>query len=103
MVRRYLDSDQAPMAMLLLMDLRRGPEAEERVLFEALFERGIRGVGVLTKADKLVKSKRKIAKMHISKDLAEFSVPLFLFSSKTGEGKETLWRAIERTFQSSAG
>ena len=97
MVRAYLDSEASPAAMLVLMDLRRGPEEDEQLLFESLAETGIAGIGVLTKADKLAKSKRKVAAMAIRKRLSRYTVPLLLFSSKTGQGKDELWRAIERT------
>jgi GTP-binding protein len=79
--------------VVVIVDCRRGPEAEEVELLEWLGTIGVASLVVLTKADKLVKAKRLPAIKAVRKALALGSDPL-LFSAETGEGREALWRSI---------
>ena len=94
LVESYLATAGTLTAMLVLVDVRRGAEAEERSLIETLLSNDISPVVVLTKADKLAKSKRQLAAQKLGAEFARAHIPTILFSSKTGEGRERLWQEI---------
>lgn len=96
LIASYLDETVSLRAMLVLIDLRRGPEVEEWQLLEAMTDANIGAIAVLTKADKLAKSKRRLAASKIAKGFKDLSVRTVTFSSKTAEGKEALWKEITR-------
>ena len=82
-------------AVVILVDVRRGAEDEERELLEYLDSVGIAAQLVLTKSDKLPKARRKPAQLALSRDLALARAPL-LCSAKTGEGVPELWSFLSR-------
>jgi GTP-binding protein len=57
-VSGYVDRRESLGALLLLMDIRRQPADEERDLLSWVLERGVQPLVVLTKGDKLPKSRR---------------------------------------------
>ena len=77
--------------MIILVDVRRGIEAEEQELLNFLSHIGQQGLVVATKIDRLPVSKRKPALLALQK---ESGVRALGFSSVTGEGRDGLWRAI---------
>lgn len=81
--------------MVVLCDLRRGPEQEEINLVQWLQELAIPFKLVLTKSDKLSKSKRKPAAMAARKALGVPTSAPVIFSAKSGEGVEKLWRWVK--------
>ncbi len=96
LIASYLDETLSLKAMLVLIDLRRGPETEEWQLLQAMNDAEIGAIAVLTKADKLPKNKRRLAASKIAKGFKDISVKTVTFSSKTGEGKDALWKEITR-------
>jgi GTP-binding protein len=96
MVETYIASRANLKAVVLLMDIRRTPKAEEFNLMEWLRHHRIPMILVLTKADKLSKSQqnrqRKVAADILGVDGGDF----VLFSAKSGLGKKDLWELIER-------
>jgi GTP-binding protein len=87
-VERYLQSRQRLLAMLVLIDIRRGPEVEEELLVELLTRAGIAVIAVFTKADKLPKSQRRLAAEKLARGLGPGIHGAIAFSSKTGEGRQ---------------
>ena len=77
------------------MDIRRLPRPEEFTLVDWLNHYHIANIMVLTKADKLSKSKQNAQVGLISRALSVGSNDLILFSANTRQGKENLWRAIQ--------
>jgi GTP-binding protein len=100
MVSDYVDNRPSLLAMLLLIDIRRGPEEEESMLLEALAEFGIQAIVVLTKCDKLAKSKRRLEQEKLARALGGRARALVGHSSRTSEGREALWREMERCLAS---
>ncbi|MBN1947307.1 MAG: YihA family ribosome biogenesis GTP-binding protein [Bradymonadales bacterium] len=96
MVESYLGSRRGLVAMLVLVDLRRGPEPEEYQLLDLLRRFGIRAVVVFTKSDKLSKSARNLRFQQLAATMRDFAASTVLFSSKSGEGRENLWNIILR-------
>ncbi len=95
MVERYITGREVLRVVLVLIDARRGPEQEERELIEWLHSRSIPVQVVLTKADKLAKSKRKLVAMTCQREL-ELSREPIMTSAHNGEGLADLWRFLGR-------
>ena len=75
-VSHYIDSRPSLGIFLLLMDIRRDPGTEEKDLLEWLGPKQIQPFVVLTKADKLNKSRRLLAKKKFQQQLELTSPPL---------------------------
>ncbi len=97
MVEQYLSERPCLKAMVLLMDLRRTPKVEEFSLMDWLRHYRIPMLLVLTKADKLSKSKQNRQRILAAQTLGVAAEELILFSAKSGMGKHILWQEIERT------
>ena len=94
MIETYLSGRQTLKAVVVIMDIRRIPRQEELNLLGWLAHYSIAGIAVLTKTDKL--SKNKLAKQHhlIARALEKDKDDFILFSAKTRQGRDALWRAI---------
>jgi len=96
LVRQYLEKRGALRLVVLLVDARLPPQAQDLGMAELLEHLGLDYTVVATKADKIKPSE-------LSKNMAElrgaFGLPdgqgqPIAFSSVTGEGKRAMWRAI---------
>ncbi len=76
LINDYIEQREALRLMLILMDIRRGPQTEELDLYTWMGELGVTVLPVLTKADKLNTSKRKTAAAKIGKALGLGRPPL---------------------------
>lgn len=78
-----------------LVDLEVGPTADDKMMLNYLTQSGIPFVVVASKADKPNKTNRAKAleALRATPEIPE-SVSIIPFSSKTGEGKDDLWREI---------
>ena len=93
LIESYL-SDRASLAgVLLLIDIRRGPEEEELDFVPWLAERGTPIIVALTKGDKLPKNKRMLEVKRARKTLDLTRDP-YAVSTLDGEGLDPLWRAV---------
>lgn len=92
LVERYLDLREELACVLVLVDVRRGPEDEELGLLEYLAEAGIACGVVATKVDKLKRSARARAISAIRAAVGD--TPVLPTSSQTGEGVAELWRWV---------
>jgi len=95
MVETYLSRRPCLKAVVLLMDIRRTPRAEEAQFMEWLQHYRIPLILVLTKADKLSKTKNRKQQDLNAKTLGMSSEDLILFSTKTRLGVDSLWQRIE--------
>lgn len=95
MVEQYLKHRKSLKAVVLILDIRRIPNKEDLQLLSWLQHYDMQGILVLTKADKLTKNKRHQQIKKIAQELALTPEELVVFSSKSGEGRELLWRRIE--------
>ena len=98
LIEDYLSTRVTLRALVLLLDVRRGAEDEERELLE--FVRATKKTAsrppppiivVATKLDKLSMSARKPRVAEVAKNLGE---RVLGFSAETGEGRDQLWAAI---------
>ena len=99
MVERYISTRTSLAAVVLLMDLRRTPREEEFRLIEWVAHYRIPIVLVLTKADKLSKTKQKKQLQMAARTLDIPEEELLLFSAKSRLGKDALWQRIIQTVE----
>ncbi len=95
MIETYLSGRNTLKGVVVILDIRRTPREEEHNLIAWLAHYAIASILVLTKVDKL--SKTKLAKQlaAVARSLALDAADLILFSAKSRQGREDVWQAIE--------
>lgn len=93
LIEEYLAKRETLAGVLLLVDIRRGPEEEELDFVPWLAQQETPVIVALTKADKLAKNKRMVEVLKARKTLALTRDP-FAVSTLDGEGIDTVWRAL---------
>ncbi len=98
LIESYLTTRRSLRMLVVLVDIRRGPEEEEQQLVEWVrdartIEPDLELLGVATKLDKIAKSQAAAQVRDISNVLG---LPTIGFSAQTGQGREELWRALKR-------
>jgi len=88
MIDRYLSVRKNLMGVILLIDIRRDPGKEEFELMDWFVKRRIPFLTVLTKTDKLSRTKQQKRLAVLTKTLKRGKEDLILFSTKTRQGKE---------------
>lgn len=99
LIEGYLRSRVTLAAVVLIVDLRRGIEDDDRELVDFVerardaAHRPVAAIVVATKADKLPRAARKVAVEAIRKAAGR---PVIGFSAETGEGRDELWAVLRR-------
>ncbi len=96
MIETYLSTRHTLKGVVLIVDIRRIPSPEERNLIDWLNHYGRSCILVLTKTDKLSKSKQIAQHRKIAEAFRTNPEKLLLFSAKSGQGRDAVWEAIER-------
>lgn len=97
MIELYLSERPTLRLVVMILDVRREPSEEDLQLIEWLSFYHRRCLLVLTKVDKLNRGEREERRRRIEGALGGFpGLETLLFSAKTGEGKEPLWRGIQK-------
>ncbi|SDC24401.1 ribosome biogenesis GTP-binding protein YihA/YsxC [Shouchella lonarensis] len=95
MIEQYLAEREMLKAVLLLIDMRHPPTADDKLMYQWLKQIEIPVILVATKADKIPKGKWQKHLATIKRDLQkDENDELLHFSSETGVGKEDVWKAI---------
>jgi GTP-binding protein len=95
LVEAYLPGRPNLKAVVVIIDIRRGPGDADRELLNWLKAYEIRTIIVLTKADKVSGGRAKQRLELIAQNLAEKGLDQPLaFSAKTGRGKHELWKRL---------
>ncbi|MCP4106271.1 MAG: YihA family ribosome biogenesis GTP-binding protein [Desulfobacteraceae bacterium] len=94
MVETYLTKRSSLKGVVLIMDIRRTPGLEEMNFIDWLDHLGIPGILILTKADKLSKTKQIKRQQAIAETLSADKGSLTLFSAKSRQGKDFVWEHI---------
>jgi GTP-binding protein len=97
MVEIYVSSRAALKCAVVIVDIRRDPGIEEKQLIDWLDHLGKPWIMVLTKADKFSRTRQKNRQACIAAELGVDEASLILFSSKTRQGCDRLWDAIQST------
>jgi len=104
MVERYLQGRPNLVLVVVILDIRRDPSGDDVALAEWLSHHRIRHLFILTKADKLSGNERRNQRRSISTRLgAPGSGELILFSARTGEGRDAIWKEIQKAADRSGG
>ncbi|MFC1488751.1 ribosome biogenesis GTP-binding protein YihA/YsxC [Thermodesulfobacteriota bacterium] len=94
MIETYLSTRKTLRGVVLIMDIRRIPGQEELNFLDWLDYCSIPTVIILTKTDKLSKTKQKKQHQSIGKALGVDDNDLILFSAKSRFGKDAVWDAL---------
>jgi GTP-binding protein len=94
MIEAYLSGRPVLRGLVLILDIRRTPGPEEISFLQWLKEQGVPAQLVVTKADKLSKSRQTLRKKAVAEALAAAPETLILFSAKTALGRDAIWREI---------
>ncbi len=97
MVEGYLEGRESLRLVVMILDIRRDPSHDDDQLIQWLRSNAINTAFVLTKADKLSKSRVNISRQKIGTHLGISRDELIPFSAKTRSGKDEIWRVIETT------
>jgi GTP-binding protein len=95
MIERYLSTRPCLKGVVALLDIRREPGPEDRQLMDWLGRRRIPRILVATKSDKLSKTDQAKQLTAIAAGLAVDPGELILFSTKSRQGRDLIWRAIK--------
>jgi GTP-binding protein len=96
MIETYLSGRNTLKGVVVILDIRRTPREEEHNLIAWLEHYTIASILVLTKADKLSKTKLTKQRAAVARSLALDASDLILFSAKSRKGRENVWQAIEQ-------
>jgi GTP-binding protein len=99
LLAEYLRVRRQLLALVMLIDARRGPEREEIDLAEAVRDRGLQLIVVATKSDKI----RNAERPEIPRRFAALATPPIMCSSFDGEGLDELRGRILDSVRSSRG
>jgi GTP-binding protein len=94
MIETYLSTRQTLKGVVVILDIRRLPRDEEQNLIDWLNHFSISKIIVLTKTDKLSKTKQIKQQFANAEALLIDKTDAILFSAKTRLGKDALWQAI---------
>ena len=94
MVETYLQGRPNLIAVVLIVDVRRVPGIEELNFMDWLAANGVACIPVVTKCDKLSKTKQNKSITHIAATLGVPEDHLLRFSAKTRQGRDAVWAAI---------
>ncbi len=95
MIEKYLSARKILYGVVLIVDIRRTPGESEINFIDWLNSYNINTILVVTKSDKLSKTKRAKQIVMIGNTLDVNPDSLICFSAKSGMGKDLIWKAIE--------
>jgi len=102
MIETYLSQSKNLRGVVLIMDIRRDPAAEERNLIDWLAHHHVARLLVLTKADKLSRNKQNVRRLATAKILASPADELIVFSAKSRQGADAVWQGLDALLESDA-
>jgi GTP-binding protein len=96
MIETYFSTRETLKGVVFIMDIRRMPDQKELNLIDWFNHINIYSILILTKADKLSKTKQINQHLSIAKTLSVDKKELILFSTKSRQGKDAVWYAIKK-------
>jgi GTP-binding protein len=100
LAERYLRQRRQLKLVLQLVDIRHPPSADDQNMYAWLSHYGIPMCVVATKADKISRNQvvKQVKLIRQTLGMAA-DVPLIVFSSQTGAGRDDLWSLIEKKLE----
>jgi GTP-binding protein len=98
MVDTYLDGRRCLRGVVQILDARRSPTANDLQLWLWLQNRRLPALAVLTKIDKIARTRRPLQLEQAARALGLAPADIVLFSALTGEGRVPLWDALLTRF-----
>lgn len=95
MIETYLSERETLIGVVLIMDIRRLPKEYEFNFIDWLTQQHLPCIPVLTKTDKLSKTRQIKQRLSFAKLLGMDSDQLILFSAKNRSGTAEIWHAIQ--------
>lgn len=95
MIERYLEGSSRLAGVVSLIDGRHDPTALDRQMIAWLADRGIRTLVALTKADRVPRGRRRARLEATAAALRLDADQVVWFSSKTGEGRDAIFSAVD--------
>ncbi len=97
MIEGYLSHSKQIRTLLILLDIRHNPTADDKLMFEWAAHFGVSVIIVATKADKIAKTKRHAQLQMIKKSISGgVDYPIVAVSSQNRLGAEPLLEEIEK-------
>lgn len=91
LISKYLTDNRDLRLVMLLVDIRRDLQDEERMIMDLMSDGASKLVIVATKTDKLSYSQRRSRALEIAR---QCNLPLVITSAETGDGMDDLWGRI---------
>ncbi len=96
LIERYLNTSRQLRGVLLLVDIRHDPSANDRQMYEWMVYQGFHPILIATKADKIKRSQLQKQVRAIRTGLkAEPGTEVIPFSAVTKQGRDEIWKRIE--------
>lgn len=95
MIEEYLNKRTTLKLVVLLVDIRHEPSANDRMMADWISQNGYMPLVIATKADKIKRSQINKHVSIIRKGLNLEKVTIIPFSSTTKQGKEAIWEQFE--------
>ena len=102
MIEKYLKSSKQLQQIFLLLDIRRIPSEQDRMMYEWILSYGLKPVIIVTKLDKIKRSQKnqQLNQIRTSLHLSP-EIKMIPFSAQTKEGREEIWTLIENCLKNS--
>ena len=95
MIERYLQTSKQLRAVLLLLDIRHAPTANDRQMYEWIRTQGYEPILIATKQDKIKRSQLQKQLKLLRETLgAEKGTRIIPFSSETKQGRDEVWNVL---------
>ena len=96
MIEKYLRKSANLKQVFLLVDIRRDPSENDKMMYDWIVDNGFRPVIIATKLDKLKRSQvaKHVKAVRMGLGLREDDI-LIPFSSETKQGLDELWETVE--------
>ena len=96
MIETYITTRKTLKGVVLIMDIRRTPGPEDMNMLDWLNHYDVPSIPVLTKSDKLSKTKQQKQFIKIVTTLSSNEDNFILFSAKSRQGKDEVWGAVKQ-------
>lgn len=103
MVEAYLTGRKTLAGVVVILDIRREPSADDQMLLDFLNANRVPAVVVVTKADKLSNNQRASRLAKLKPQLKAYDPAFVAYSSQTGLGRAELLKRLEELLPSTDG